>query len=343
MRISSSNNRNGGNSPNFRTFVQNNNGVGIVIEGPRGTGNRVEGTFTVDNDQEGVLITSSNNSIGDGQTIGREQDEEARNLISGNQIGIRITSSVGALPGSFARGSEILGNRIGTDVTGAAAWPNTLEGILIENSPGNVVGGLIPPSQNVIQGNGTDGIRITGPRSTANRVLSNFIGFDESKEQGWITVFVGNGVGARIESSGNTVGGAEDGARNIISTNKDAGIVISGGSASGNLIIGNYIGANPAGNLDFGNTFDGVRIENASDSTIGGSNTGEGNLISGNNRGASIPGASATGDRVLGNLRRRERPGQRGGRRADHRCARKCDRRRSPGREPERQARHRGA
>ena len=52
-----------------------------------------------------------------------------RNLISGNQLGIQITNA-GTGPYAVPADNVILGNYIGTDVTGKKALPNATDGVM---------------------------------------------------------------------------------------------------------------------------------------------------------------------------------------------------------------------
>ncbi len=71
-------------------------------------------------------------------------------------------------------------------------------------------------------------------------------------------------------SDGNTIGG-EGEARNVISANDKAGVLLSSGSAN-NTITGNFIGTDEFGLGDLGNGTDGVQIVNgATGNTISGS------------------------------------------------------------------------
>ena len=119
---------------------------------------------------------------------------------------------------------------------------------------------------------------------------------------------------------GNFIGGTTSDKRNVISgnggigTSPGYGVTISGGSASGNLVQGNYIGTDPSGTLDRGNTKAGVYINGApnnNNTTVGGTTgttpggpcSGACNLISGNTGGGvEIAGATATGNVVEGNF-----------------------------------------
>ena len=63
-------------------------------------------------------------------------------------------------------GNLVQGNTIGLDATGTRALAggsnNSRDGILIDNAPGNLVGGTAPGAGNVVSGNGSTGIQITG-------------------------------------------------------------------------------------------------------------------------------------------------------------------------------------
>src|SRR5207249_3255110 len=108
-----------------------------------------------------------------------------------------------------------------------------------------------------------DGVAILGTNATGNRVLGNFIGFNNVN--GLISILP-NRDGVSIRSSNNTIGGTTEATRNVISTNARHGVSIFGFDESGNPIdvlgnrvLGNYIGT-VGGVDDFGNTFAGILI-----------------------------------------------------------------------------------
>ncbi len=117
----------------------------------------------------GLLVTTGASSV----TIGGSLRAQ-RNLISGNAgNGILITKySTFAAPQNIT----VLGNLIGTDVTGTTALPNTLDGVRIDDSPNNTIGGIAAGARNIISGNSSNGITVTGSLSTGNVVLGNYIG-----------------------------------------------------------------------------------------------------------------------------------------------------------------------
>ena len=98
------------------------------------------------------------------------------------------------------------------------------------------------------------------------------------------------------------IGGTTAAARNVISGNGFAGIVIEGAGATGNQVRGNYIGTSASGTSAIPNGQVGITIESAPGNTIGGTTAGTGTLISGQQVGAAINGAPAIGNVVAGNL-----------------------------------------
>jgi len=205
-------------------------------------------------------------------------------------------------------GNQVLGNYIGTDVTGTRSPGNHGDGVALINGPsGNVVGGDTSAARNVISGNAEQGVVMEGAGTTANEVRGNYIGTDVTG-----THPLGNAsVGVRIMSgaSGNLVGGNTAGARNIISGNSWDGVQLQDQGTTGNRIQGNYIGTDAGGTAALPNTNDGVVIfDGASDNLVGGATSGECNVISGNgklgvnlSRSAGYAGDGVTANRILGN------------------------------------------
>ena len=97
--------------------------------------------------------------------------------------------------------------------------------------------------------------------------------------------------GIAITSANNTIKGMTIGG---FSVNPYAGIHISGASATGNTISGNYLGVNATGTAANANYNGIVLATNAHSNTIGGTTPAERNVISGNsNRGISISGTNS--------------------------------------------------
>ena len=268
---------------------------GVFVFGPGGNnliqGNYIgadaTGTASVGNIVGGLgIIGSPNNTIG-GTAAG------AGNVISGNvESGLVLD-----LPGT--RGNLVEGNLIGTDSTGTFALGNSIDGVFVLNGASdNVIGGTVQGSRNIISGNGGRGVEIDLPQTTGNLLEGNYIGTDITG-----TVPLGNMDQGVIlgNTAGNTIGGSEPGAGNLIAANAFNGIYI--GNDGGNLVQGNWIGTNPSGELHLGNGQAGVVVVASPNNTIGGTTSGDGNVISGNSAaGVILAVAGTTGNLVQGNF-----------------------------------------
>ena len=245
-----------------------------VIEGNY-VGTDVTGTKALGNAAGGLYFSDATNDTIGGTTTG------AGNLISGN-------SHYGVLFANLASNNLIEGNYIGTDVTGTKALANTQDGVWIDDVSNNTIGGTSAAARNVISGNTAYGVYVLGTTSipAANNVIEgNFIGTDVTGTKALnFGDFGGLGV-VIVDASGNTVGGTTAGAGNVISGNGNLGVEIesyNGGTASNNLIAGNFIGTDVSGTLPLGNAFEGVLLYGASNNTVGGTTAAARNIISGN-------------------------------------------------------------
>lgn len=81
---------------------------------------------------------------------------------------------------------------------------NAGDGILVNKTPGNTIGGSATGQGNVISGNAGDGIAITGAGATGNVVISNFIGTNTAGTSALGNT--GNGVSITNGARANTVG-----------------------------------------------------------------------------------------------------------------------------------------
>jgi hypothetical protein len=300
--LGASDNTIGGTSPGDGNVISASEFYGISL-GDTGTddnlivgnlvGTDITGTSALGNGFGGVALDSgaSNNTIG-GMSSGSED------VISGNDGSGVIISNSGTT------GNLVIGNEIGTDVTGSVALGNNYQGILIDGgATDNTIGGIVAGSANVISGNNGDGVDIQDQSTTGNVVLGNLIGTDITGS--FAVANTGNGVSTPYGASDDTIGGTQAGAGNVISGNGASGIYLTGSEVSGDLIAGNLIGTGVKGTTAIGNAFWGVILDDTSGSnTVGGSTfaTG-GNLISGNNQGGvAIYGSTEGDDLVEGNL-----------------------------------------
>ncbi|MBI2947857.1 MAG: right-handed parallel beta-helix repeat-containing protein [Verrucomicrobia bacterium] len=204
--------------------------------------------------------------------------------------------SAGLLIASGSSANVIQGNFIGTDVTGKKAQANAY-GLNVENgSSDNLFGGTTPGARNVISGNRFNGLTLRG---TGHLVQGNFIGTDVT---GTIALRNGShGIAYFGGSWNNTIGGASESARNVISGNGYAGIYM-GLDAKGNVIHGNFIGTDLSGRAALGNQLGIYLVRGARDNTIGGPTPGSGNTIAFNRGpGVLMEADVGTGNAIRGN------------------------------------------
>jgi CSLREA domain-containing protein len=164
-------------------------------------------------------------------------------------------------------GNTIVGNFIGTDVTGSASVPNGDNGIEIFRSANNTIGGSTAAAANLISGNVSTAVNIGtsfGATDTVNNLIAgNLIGTNAA---GNAAIGNRNGVIA-FNSSGNTIGGPAASARNIISGNENAAVVISNPSPN-HRVENNFIGTDVTGAVALGNGGGGLEISNSSNTVI---------------------------------------------------------------------------
>ena len=137
------------------------------------------------------------------------------------------------------------------------------------------IGGGSVQDRNVVGGCTAVGIDLGG---NDNTVKGNYVGVDSSGNSA-----LANGLGIAISGgSGNIVGGASLGERNIISGNTIAGIMAVGTNTS---VQGNYIGVAANGVSGIPN---GTGVQMQGTGTLGGDLPGERNVISNNQTGVSL-------------------------------------------------------
>ncbi len=174
----------------------------------------------------------------------------------------------------------ISGNDLGLTPSGAKATPNQ-QGLTLLGSSGNTIGVSTAGTGNVISGNSGDGILIepgVGTNSTANLVVGNLIGTTVNGSH----AMSNGGSGIVVASSGaNQIGLPGTGLGNLISGNTGSGISVSGGAA-GTIIQDNAIGVAADGATPLGNQGDGINLDDAPSTLIGGTDFGQGNVIAAN-------------------------------------------------------------
>lgn len=244
---------------------------------------------------------------------GERQVCNGLNIEAGNTTvkGLAINQTFNGIVLYTGGGNSVIGNYIGTDISGTQKLGNTTFGIEMSNEgdvgvfENNIIGGTTAAERNVISGNDNSGFLIKHHTTTNNKIIGNYIGVDVTGETA-----LGNGqAGIQIEygATGNIIGGTTMAERNIISSNSASGILLQIGADSGavvahsNTIIGNYIGTNKDGDTALGNELGGIQIaDGSSNNKIGSSILSGGNLIAHNN-GSGVMVFSGSGNTISAN------------------------------------------
>ncbi len=263
----------GGTNAADRNVLSGNSGSGIyilnsssnVIQG-NFIGTAATGTSRLPNNDNGISISASQGNLVGGPAPG------ARNIIAGNyEAGL-------VLDGTVSSGNTIQGNFIGIGANGSTVVSNRQGGILIQGAPDNLIGGTNAGAGNVISGNGTTGILISGASAAGNSILGNLVGTDPTGK-----IAAGNDYAGitMLAARNNHVGGSTPAARNVISANKAGGILLSTNSTA-NFIAGNLVGLDITGTNPLGNLGNGITLCNAHSNFVGSTTSGARNVISGN-------------------------------------------------------------
>jgi hypothetical protein len=224
----------------------------------------------------GISLAGANNTIG-----GTGAND--RNLISGHNTGYGVY-----LNGTGATGNTIAANYIGVDITGSTALANSYGIYADGGAASNAIG--IAGYGNVVSGNTSIGIFLTGATTASNTIRGNCVGLNSAG-----TSAVSNGAfGVAVDGSvnGATIGGTGTGEGNVISGNTGStGSVARGGiyiSAFNVNIQGNIIGLDASGTNTIANGQNavgnsaGIYIAAGTGIQVGGSAAGAGNRIAGN-------------------------------------------------------------
>jgi titin len=247
-------------------------GWGIWLGGRDGPtrGVRIQGNLigTLDGERTwgnawGIYVEGNDGHQAQEVQIGGSEPE-AGNTVSGNaEDGIVIV-------GPGARLIRVEGNHIGTSSNGLDPLGNAKNGVRIAaGASDNQV------LDNLISANGHTGVLIQDTTTTANVLLGNRIGTDETGQLDFGNRIMGVWI---IGAPDNQIGGLEPGQGNLISGNDVNGVVIGLPAATGNLVLGNTIEANALG----------VHLFSAHGNRV------EGNVLSRNVVGLDISGAEAT-------------------------------------------------
>ncbi len=264
---------------------------GLVINGFGGDGielltaggNRIVDNF-IGTDATGQI------DVGNGD-FGVHINQSAGNMLTANVLSGNDHSGIG-LRGVSSTENIIVSNLVGTDATGQSAVGNSLHGVIVvDGAQNNRIGNV--GKGNVLSGNLANGVLLVGPSVMNNQLLDNQIGTNREGSDA-----LGNALSGvlALESSGNLL------MDNLVSGNAMSGIVLRGGGALDNVVVGSRIGTDESGTTAIGNGQFGIQVLlGAHDNRIGGEAESARNVISGNAGGIIFDGVDTTGNMVFGN------------------------------------------
>ena len=253
----------------------------VTIDGYSQTGAAANSLTDADNASIQVIL--------DGSVVGGDGLAIAASNCTIEGLAIdSFSNGIHLLPGSTQ--NVVAGNFIGLDSLGSSPLGNS-QGILVDGSDANTIGGTMPADRNLVAANSSENIFLTNNAST-NLVVGNFVGLSAS---GTSTVTSpGNGV-VMDDAADNTVGGTALGAGNVIAGQGGDALQIIG--SGGNVVQGNLIGTDPTGAIPLGDGTDDVGISGSSNNLIGGTAPGAGNTLAAGRNGIFLD--TAADDNVI--------------------------------------------
>lgn len=245
LRIESALNTVGSSQAGTGNLISGNIQEGIFLVGTNALGNLIQGNFigtaaagtaALGNGRGGIGVSDAPQNLIGGQT------RALGNLISANgDAGIYLL-------GFGAAGNQILGNRIGTDVTGTVGLGNALEGVYLQSARSNQIGGPTPDSGNLVSANHTRGIFLAD--ASWNVIQANLIGLDANGISPLGNTY--HGIECEVGATNNLIGGLVDAPNRIaFAQTVYAGVRIRVGSVN-NRISANSIFSNGGLGIDLG-------------------------------------------------------------------------------------------
>jgi autotransporter-associated beta strand protein/T5SS/PEP-CTERM-associated repeat protein len=183
-------------------------------------------------------------------------------------------------PGAISNTNAIGNNaKILIKIDGSVANPG-LFGLLQLNSgsDGSVVRGLC-----IVEGG--NGIPIISISSQSNTISGNFLGVDTDG-----ATLSGSGYVVEVTAgmSGNIIGGASLGARNVMVSAASGFTALIYNRGDKTVVQGNYLGVNAAGTAALGSCPRGIHVSAGSGVIVGGTNSGAANVINATSAGVMV-------------------------------------------------------
>ncbi len=267
-------------------FIAANGGAGVAVQGSGATGDVIQGNFV-------GLDATGKHAVGN--ATGISETGAPGLLIQGNRISGNRGDGVDLTSGSR---TVVAGNVIGTDLTGTMALPNGGSGVVATSEGSDTIGGSALNALNLISANVGSGIVFNG-------VTNSLVAHDVIGTAVTGTAPLGNGSdGIFIEgaSAGNAIGGTAPGLVVLVSGNALNGVHLFGATTT-TTVAGDLIGTDVTGGVALPNGRNGVYIDGASRTTVGGTTSAARNVLSGNaGAGVWVGGTGASNNLIEGNF-----------------------------------------
>ncbi len=224
------------------------NTIGLSADGQRAIPNIESGVAISGGSQFNIVGTNNDSTT----------DDAERNIISGNRLqGVSII-------GSQTDSNSVVGNFVGTDVTGMFSIPNQADGIVVSDQAAkNAIGGVASAQRNLISGNVGWGVSIQA-NSRDNSILGNWVGLASDGSDALGNTQGGISINQSIR---NAIGNGTAAGSNLIAYNGKIGVRVIHPNSYGNSVSRNTITMHDVTQIDLGD--DGPTLNDSGDLDVG--------------------------------------------------------------------------
>ena len=219
-----------------RNVISGNGGNGIGLWDTNTSYNTIGGNL-IGTDVTGAV------ALGNGST-GIHVNGPNHTTIRDNVVAASGGNGIDLCCNSETGNNAVYGNHVGTNAAGDAALGNSGDGINIDQSHDNVIGGATADERNVISGNNGQGISLRN-NAHHNQIRGNRIGTNAAGDAAMPNG--GDGVHLRSNVSDNTVG-----PHNLIAFNRGGGVTMWDGETLRNSVTQNSIYGNDGQGIGLG-------------------------------------------------------------------------------------------
>jgi parallel beta-helix repeat protein len=251
-------------------------GQGNVISGSRGDGIGIYGDNALGNVVLGNLIglDVTGKKAFPNVWAGVSMNGSSTNIIGslnpgeGNIISANVEMGI-ILYGYTTFGNQVIGNKVGTDITGNVNLGNKQVGVYVESGSSNTL-----VHGNLIGGNGVAEMYVWDFGTDFNVLTGNYIGTNlagTAPLPNLTSAGIATGIAAYTR-----IGGTSPGDGNVVAN--PGGVSVDAPFGANTLVLGNHFGVNAAGTAVLTGS-GGLRHQGASRSIVGGATSAEANFI----------------------------------------------------------------